>query len=100
MAVAGANFGKNNLRVTAAGRDEDRIARRTRSFNLAWTLRRPRLDKVHNKERPQQRSPVRLSPPERALYTPPRSLLLGRWSARLRNEQWSGLIKKLLRQHP
>jgi hypothetical protein len=44
--------------------------------------------------------PVRLSPPERALYTPPRSLLLGRWSARLRNEQWSGLIKKLLRQHP
>lgn len=26
MAVAGANFGKNSLRVTAAGRDGDRIA--------------------------------------------------------------------------
>jgi hypothetical protein len=26
MAVAGANFGKNSLRITAAGHDEDRIA--------------------------------------------------------------------------
>jgi hypothetical protein len=26
MAVAGANFGENSLRITAAGRDEDRIA--------------------------------------------------------------------------
>lgn len=46
MAVAGANFGKNSLRITAAGRDGDRIATAYKKLQSRLDAATPALSRV------------------------------------------------------